>query len=66
MIRITTDTIKYVSNNRKLKCPHCKGRLGDVPATPSDQHRISVQDDINIDLLIKCPHCGILIGINIT
>ena len=66
MIEVSTVGLKTVSHTKVLKCPHCvKGRLCDVPASPPGEHRILIHDNLDVDLLIKCPHCGCVIGVKI-
>jgi DNA-directed RNA polymerase subunit RPC12/RpoP len=66
MIMVSPKVLQPITNKKVLKCPQCeKGRLCDVPIFLTSQHNISISENINADLILKCPNCGCQIGIKI-
>ena len=49
---------------RKVRCPFCSSRLCDA-VTDKPDYKISVIDDFDSNIIIKCHKCGRLIGISI-
>jgi hypothetical protein len=66
MIEVSAKGPKPTQHTKILRCPHCStGRICDVPASLPGEHKITKHDNFDVDLLIKCPHCGDVIGIKI-
>lgn len=51
-----------------LRCPICeKGRIADVPAGAAlSQYRLfAMEGDKPVDIIAKCPRCGMQVGITV-